>query len=272
MAAVTPTPTPGPVQYIVREGDTLTSIAEAFGVSVEALMQANGITDPNSLQVGQVLVISGSSTVPSPTPPPSGQPSGGPTQASPDGDVSLLELVDKQHKLPDGYVPPNLIAVTGNYVAPGYGASLQLPALDAVVAMLDAAQAAGYDIRVVSGYRSYEEQVETFDYWVSVLGYEEASRVSAMPGHSEHQLGLAVDLGTADLGWDLTEGFGDTPGGQWLAAHAYEYGYALSYPQGQEDITGYAYEPWHFRYIGVDRAADFQASGQTLNQYLAPLQ
>jgi D-alanyl-D-alanine carboxypeptidase len=137
--------------------------------------------------------------------------------------------------------------------------------MGALTQLLDAS---GLGIKVVSGYRSYSEQVNTFNYWVSVLGYDEAVRVSAMAGHSEHQLGSTVDLGTADYGWGLTEGFGATPAGVWLAANAHTYGFALSYPDGAEAATGYAYEPWHFRYIGVSEAAAWKASGQTLNQYL----
>ena len=180
----------------------------------------------------------------------------------------LLQLVDKQHALPSGYAPPDLQTVPAGYVAPGYSATLRSAALAALVAMLDGADVAGYDIRVVSGYRSYQEQVTTYQYWVDTLGEEEANRVSARPGHSEHQLGTTVDLGSADFGWDLTEGFGATPSGQWLQQNAADYGFALSYPDGKEAITGYAYEPWHFRYIGVDAAQDLVASGLTLNQFL----
>jgi D-alanyl-D-alanine carboxypeptidase len=135
--------------------------------------------------------------------------------------------------------------------------------------MLDSASVAGYDIRVVSGYRSYADQQFTYDYWVGQLGQAEADRVSARPGYSEHQLGMTADLGSADFGWDLTDTFGATPDGQWLAVHAAEYGFVLSYPQGKEATTGYAYEPWHFRYIGTQFAAEYEASGLTLNQYLA---
>ena len=170
--------------------------------------------------------------------------------APPSGEVGLLTPVDKQHALPDGYAPSGVVSITGGYLAPGYGATIRGDVLPALQSMIDAAYAVGYDIRVVSGYRSYNDQVATFQYWVDTLGYDEAIRVSAMPGHSEHQLGTTVDLGSNEVGWSLTEGFGSTPSGQWLAAHSHEYGFALSYPADSEAITGYAYEPWHFRYIG----------------------
>jgi len=126
----------------------------------------------------------------------------------------------------------------------------------------------GDDIYVRSAYRSYAEQERTFAYWVDVLGEAEARRVSAEPGHSEHQLGTAADLTTADVGYDLTEAFAETPAGRWLAENAYRYGFALSYPVGAEPVTGYAYEPWHYRYIGPDQAAAWRSSGLTLVEYL----
>jgi D-alanyl-D-alanine carboxypeptidase len=186
----------------------------------------------------------------------------------PASDVGLLTPVDKQHSLPASYVPPDLAPLGDGYLAPGFSGSLRQEALDALVQMLDAAYEEGHDIRSRSAYRSYSEQEATFNYWVSVLGYDEATRVSAMPGHSEHQLGTAADLSSPDVGWDLAESFGATAAGQWLDAHAHEYGYVLSYPEDGEPVTGYSYEPWHWRYIGIAEAAAFEASGLYLNQYL----
>jgi D-alanyl-D-alanine carboxypeptidase len=247
-------------------GDTLSAIAARYGVSIETIIQANGITDPASLQVGQEIIIPGASS-PVVTPPPQVNNPPPPTAppAPPPAGVGLLTLVDKQHALPADYVPPGLAAVPGGYIAPGYGATLRNDVISALTQMIDAS---GMGIRVTSGYRSYSQQASTFNYWVSVLGYEEASRVSAQAGHSEHQLGSTVDLSTAEVGWDLVESFGGTAAGQWLANNAHLYGFALSYPPGTEAITGYAYEPWHFRYIGVAEATAQKASGLTLNQYL----
>jgi D-alanyl-D-alanine carboxypeptidase len=268
-AAPSPIVPPEGLVYTVVGGDTLNAIADRYGVAVEAIIAANGITDPASLQIGQELRIPGSSgpavTPSPPTPVPGGAtPPPGPT-SPPAQDVTLLTLVDKNHALPADYVPPGVSAVPTSYVAPGYSASLRGDVTAALTQMLDAS---GMGIRVTSGYRSYSQQITTFNYWVSVLGYEEASRVSAQAGHSEHQLGATVDLSTAEVGWDLVESFGGTGAGQWLAANAHLYGFALSYPNGAEGVTGYAYEPWHFRYIGVAEAAAWKASGLTLNQYL----
>jgi zinc D-Ala-D-Ala carboxypeptidase len=261
------------VLYVVQDGDTLAGIADSFGVTVDAILGANSIADPDNLQVGDVLTIPGVTVTPQPTQPPATSPAAasetpGATQP-PTTNVTTLQLVDKQHALGADYVPPDLVPVPAAYIAPGYGATLNATALAALEHWLDAASAAGYDVRVVSGYRSYADQQYTYNYWVQQLGQEEADRVSARPGYSEHQLGTTADLGSAAFGWDLREDFGNTPDGQWLAAHSVEYGFALSYPQGKESITGYAYEPWHFRYLGIEAASAYAASGLTLNQYLA---
>ncbi len=182
--------------------------------------------------------------------------------------VTILSPVDKDHALPAGYVPPGLAAVPGAYLAPGFPGELRQEAVDALVLMLDDADAAGHDIRARSAYRSYATQESTFNYWVSAKGYDEAVRISAMAGHSEHQLGTTADLTSPEVGWDLLESFGGTAAGQWLAANAHDYGFALSYPDGAEATTGYAYEPWHFRYLGTAEAQAWNASGLTLNQYL----
>ena len=199
-----------------------------------------------------------------PAPPPAQPPPPGP----PPGGVTLLTVVDKQTALPSGYVPPGLVTIGPGYIAPGFSGTLRAEAYQALVRMLSDAYTAGSDIYVRSAYRSYAEQAATFAYWVSVLGEEEARRVSAEAGHSEHQLGTAVDLTDATVGFDLVESFGATASGQWLTANAHLYGFALSYPACCEAATGYAYEPWHWRYIGPDHAAAWKASGLTLVEYL----
>jgi D-alanyl-D-alanine carboxypeptidase len=195
-------------------------------------------------------------------------PDGGNGDPPPSSDVTLLTPVDKQHALADDYAPSDLVSIPGDYLVPEFGGLLRAEASNALVSMLGDAFGAGYDIRARSAYRSYSEQEATFQHWVDTVGYDEAVRISAMPGHSEHQLGTTADVTSADVGWELTEGFGETAAGQWLAANAHLYGYALSYPAGAEAVTGYAYEPWHFRYIGVAEAAAWKASGLTLNVYL----
>ena len=209
---------------------------------------------------------------PTPSPTPTRTPTPPPTQAAGPTDedsLGLLTIVDKQHGLPSAYVPPDLVEIPPEWMAPGFPSQLlRKEAAEALVVMLKAARAEGHELRVRSAYRSYEEQATTFQYWIDQVGEEEARRVSAPPGHSEHQLGTTVDLTSASVGWQLEQPFGQTPEGQWLAAHAHEYGFPLSYPQGAEEITGYTYEPWHFRYIGRDQAVRWAQSGLTLVEFL----
>ena len=95
-----------------------------------------------------------------------------------------------------------------------------------------------------SAYRSYDYQAGLYNRHVEQLGKAAADRVSARPGHSQHQLGTTIDFGS------IAAGYGETPNGRWLAAHAWRFGFSLSYPAGYEEYTGYDYEPWHFRYLG----------------------
>ena len=135
--------------------------------------------------------------------------------------------------------------------------------------MAAAAKPEGFELVAFSGFRSYEYQTTLYTNYVKRDGQEQADRYSARPGYSEHQTGLAFDigeLGKEDL-W-LTSEFGETPAGQWLVNHAHEYGFILRYPKGKEDITGFMYESWHFRYLGVELATKVKNKGVTLEEYL----
>lgn len=188
-------------------------------------------------------------------------------------DADLHRVVDKERALPDGYEPPNLEVIPAAWEAGGAsGQQLRADVIRAMQPMLAAATADGVDLRVESAFRSYQEQVRTFNYWVSVLGEAQARRESAVPGHSEHQLGTTIDFADPSNGWQLVDSFADTPSGLWLAANAYHFGFAMSYPQHAEAVTGYIYEPWHFRYIGVPAAQEWHASGRTLVEFLEALQ
>jgi hypothetical protein len=137
-------------------------------------------------------------------------------------------------------------------------------------AMAAAAAAAGAPLAVASAYRSYATQVSTFAYWVKTSGEKAALLSSARPGHSEHQLGTALDFTSAGGGapWDYAD-WALQPAGAWMAAHAWEYGFINSYPQvGSPALTCYQYEPWHYRYFGRPQAAAMHASGLTSRQWL----
>jgi len=142
-------------------------------------------------------------------------------------------------------------------------------AREALNQMLAAAKQQGFDLVAFSGYRSFEYQTTLYDNYVKRDGQAAADRYSARPGYSEHQTGLAFDIGERgkeDV-W-LTEEFGETPAGQWLFAHAQEYGFILRFPQNKEEITGYMYESWHYRYVGKEIAKEITKKNITLEEYL----
>ena len=174
-------------------------------------------------------------------------------KAFPSDDLSLYYLIDKTHKVGADYEPKHLRKLVANddYIINKTTLSLRQDAADALAEMGRAAKRDGVTLDVSSTYRSYETQERTFNYWVSVDGLEEAERESARPGTSQHQLGAAVDFGNIEDSYALTAGC------KWLNQHSQEYGWSLSFPQGYEDITGYRWECWHFRYIGIE-ACRFQ--------------
>ncbi len=181
-----------------------------------------------------------------------------------DGDC-LLALVTKETTLKEDYAPVDLEAIP-SYMNPSYSMRLRSEALEHLEKLWKAANEDGVTLSIRSAYRSYETQKQLFKDYASRHGEEEANRFSARPGQSEHQLGTAVDFGGTDA--DFTARFGQTKQGRWLAKNAHKYGFALSYPRDKESITGYIYEPWHFRYIGVDHARQWKQSGLTLKEYL----
>jgi len=135
--------------------------------------------------------------------------------------------------------------------------------------MLVAAKKQGFDFVAFSGYRSFDYQTTLYNNYVNRDGQAAADRYSARPGYSEHQTGLAFDIGERGKEnlW-LTEEFGETPAGQWLLTNAQDYGFILRFPKNKEDITGYMYESWHYRYVGVDIAKEIKKKDITLEEYL----
>jgi D-alanyl-D-alanine carboxypeptidase len=135
--------------------------------------------------------------------------------------------------------------------------------------MVRAARSAGARLAVQSAYRSYASQVATFDYWVRQIGYADALKVSARPGHSEHQLGTTIDFRTADgsTPWNILD-WGGTREGTWMRRNAWKYGWVMSYPKGRFGTSCYQYEPWHYRYVGRALAADIHQAGSAPRAYL----
>lgn len=180
-------------------------------------------------------------------------------------------LLDTIYRLPSAYAPGDLVDTSAAGLNGGYAVRGFL--VGDLRAMVAAAKAAGAPLAVVSGYRSYTRQQATFQHWVDVGGYEQALATSARPGHSEHQLGTALDL--TSLGgaapWEYDD-WAATPAGAWVARNSWRYGFVVSYPRGARDRTCYAYEPWHVRYVGRERAADIVRSGLTAREVLWTLQ
>lgn len=187
-------------------------------------------------------------------------------------DDHALTVLDTVFALPADYVPPDLVPVSRAF-PPTYDGGGQLLVreviIDDLAAMLRDAEAAGVRLAVQSAYRSYDYQASTFKYWVDRDGYEAALASSARPGHSEHQLGTAIDLRSysGPPAWEL-EDWAATPEGAWVAANAHIYGFVMSYPKGMSDVTCYVYEPWHYRYVGRETAAATHRSGLTPREYL----
>lgn len=175
----------------------------------------------------------------------------------------LFSLVNKQNSL-DAYIPADLVELSG-VGAPGK--YVRIVAYEELRYLLLDAKEAGVPVKVISAYRSYERQDFIHVFWSRRS--KDADRFSAEAGHSEHQLGTTVDFGIGYGSVDLKEKFGGTPTGKWLAANAAKYGFAMTYPKDKEAITGYTYEPWHFRFIGASEATKLQESGLTLEEYLA---
>ena len=176
-------------------------------------------------------------------------------------------VLDTVFRLPSGYAPPDLVDTAAAGLAAGH--LIRAIAVDDLSAMITAARAAGAQLAVQSAYRSYRGQVLTFNGWVSQVGYDEALQTSARPGHSEHQLGTAIDFRTVGGAspWQYADWATSTEGA-WLASNAWRFGWVMSYPRGTSAVSCYRYEPWHYRYVGRDAAAAIHAAGVTPREWL----
>ncbi len=162
----------------------------------------------------------------------------------------LLILVDKSNGLAPDNIPEDLVPLSDpSLTLWKKGLSLRALLIPDLREMSRAARGEGITLPLSSAYRSYEYQAALYRKALETGSREEVERELAPPGHSQHQLGTAMDFGM------IEPGFADTPAGKWLAAHAWKFGFSLSYPKGGEEETGYAYEPWHYRYVGVSAAA-----------------
>jgi D-alanyl-D-alanine carboxypeptidase len=175
---------------------------------------------------------------------------------------STWVVVNKPRPLnPIDFTPPSLVYPDVTYVN---RQPMRPDVAAALVAMFAAGRAeAGLDFSVQSAYRSFESQTRVYDDDMARHGQAYADTDTARPGHSEHQTGLAVDISAVPAKCSLDACFADTPQGRWLAANAWRFGFLLRYPADKVAVTGYTFEPWHFRYIGAPLAARLRATGVT---------
>ena len=186
--------------------------------------------------------------------------------------TSFWVIVNKRRPLqPTNYVPADLVvsdtALRSNITSDER--KVRQATAAALKTMFTAAAGQGINLNLQSGYRSYSLQTSVYNNWVSQKGQAVADTESARPGHSEHQTGLAADVGgTTKPACNVEPCFADTTEGKWVAAHAHEYGFTVRYPSGKDATTGYTYEPWHLRYVGSELAAELHTTGiKTLEEF-----
>ena len=183
--------------------------------------------------------------------------------------TDILILVNKQNRAPA--VPVTLVKpdVTPTRESVAENIYMRPEAASALEALFEGAAEAGLTLYATSGYRSYSTQKAIFDRKAAERVEQAANRSVAKPGYSEHQTGLAMDIeGETTLGTGLTEAFGESPEGIWVAEHCHEYGFIIRYPKDKTNITGYIYEPWHIRYVGVEAAMEITELGVTFEEYI----
>lgn len=173
-----------------------------------------------------------------------------------------LMLVNKYYYLTEDYTPNDLITLTSKYNT-GINSQMRKEAAIGFMKMSDAATLDNITIKNASGYRSYKYQVNLYDKYVERDGKKAADTYSARPGFSEHQTGLVSDINQIDNSFENTDAF------KWLQENAYKYGFILRFPKDKEDVTGYQYEPWHYRYVGEYVAEKIHDENLTLEEYYA---
>jgi zinc D-Ala-D-Ala carboxypeptidase len=184
--------------------------------------------------------------------------------------TNVMALVNKEFYLPEDYIPEGLVKPEVEF---SFGdediekSLMRKEAAEALEEMFTNAEKNGIEIFAVSGYRSYSRQKSLYDAEINRVGIEKAEQAVAIPGASEHQTGLAMDISSRSNKLYLNEAFANTIEGKWLKENAHHFGFILRYPKEKMDITNYMYEPWHFRYVGVKAARIMYEHNWTLEEY-----
>ena len=198
---------------------------------------------------------------PEPTPTPTPEPTPEPTPSYPDVDVTSWELMlaNADHSI--GEYAPELEVIENNQ-------QFDTRAAGALREFMEAARAEGLSVYLSSAYRGYAEQNYLYQRKVAQVGEAQAKSIVAPPGTSEHQTGLAADI--TDRYYEVKNSeLENTELYQWMSQHCHEYGFIVRYPKDKEDVTGIIYEPWHFRYVGVEAATYIMENGLCLEEFLA---
>ncbi len=181
----------------------------------------------------------------------------------------ILVLVNKKRYLDKDYKPSDLVEpnVKFSFNEEHEKRLMRKEAAQALEELFGQAKEEGLHLFALSGYRSYSTQKRLFENRASKVGEEEANKLSARPGESEHQTGLAMDITSQSVGFDLKEKFGETEEGKWIKDNAHKFGFIIRYAKDKVDITGYSYEPWHLRYLGKDMAKEIYSRGIAFEEY-----
>jgi D-alanyl-D-alanine carboxypeptidase len=194
-------------------------------------------------------------------------------EATRSGD-DLLVLVNKEYQLPSTYAPTDLVSICTNIpnlrCVNNTNFLIRNILISDLQEMVNAATQDGIDLSIRSAYRSYATQQSTYNYWLGVNGGNVGvtDQISARAGHSQHQLGTAIDFSSVEINDGLGGTFASTQASKWLADNAWKYGFVIGYPAGYESVTGYSYESWHYRYIGKTNTRELTNSGMILELYL----
>ena len=172
-------------------------------------------------------------------------------------------LVNKNNILSENYIPSDLEPIDIKYSYENK--MLRKEAKEQFEKLSSDALSLGYRIVATSAYRSYDYQKDLYEFYVKEKGLEYADLCSARPGHSEHQTGLAVDVEGSNRSYD---DFEDAIEFNWMKENAHKYGFILRYPKDKQDITGFKYEPWHYRYVGLNMAEEIYTKNLTLEEYI----
>lgn len=187
-----------------------------------------------------------------------------------DNPTNILAMVNKDYALPSDYEPTDLIVPDVEF---SFGDAdvpqkyLREEAAKALEELFQFAEKEGIELFAVSGYRSYSRQKGIFNVEKQENGEEHALQAVALPGQSEHQTGLAIDVTSRAVNLEITETFGETKEGKWVEENAHRAGFIIRYPDQKESVTGYQYEPWHLRYVGKEKAAVIYENDMTLEEY-----